>query len=209
MEDVGRPHSTSPRSERCYEVPDEGAGEVSMARTPLSEWISDRTKTGLREIPTNAAWLVKRASHPGRLADSATEGPRDKARQVGASLLDAAPVGDSVEMRMKRARAAAERAAEAEEEALEAAQESRQSSENAKKVTEHERAWLADVKRDVERRTEQRVAEAKRAADEQVKREQAAARQEADEEIEEAKSVATEATEAAKSEAEEAEEHAK
>src|SRR5215204_4932302 len=104
----------------------------------MTEWISERTKTGLRELPTNAAWLAKRASHPGRLADSATEGPRDKARQVGASLLDAAPVGDSVEMRMKRARAAAERAAEADEqvkrEQTAARQEADEEIEEAKSV---------------------------------------------------------------------------
>ena len=42
--------------------------------------------------------------------------------------MDAAPMGDSVETRMKRARAAAERAQQAEDEALEAAEESKESS---------------------------------------------------------------------------------
>ena len=71
--------------------------------------LSERTRTGLREMPSNAAWLLSRALNPaeavGTAAESATAGARDQGRKVSAAVVDAAPVGgDSVEIRMKRAR---------------------------------------------------------------------------------------------------------
>src|ERR671921_2559305 len=68
--------------------------------------LAERTRTGLREMPSNAAWLLSRA--------------RDRRHRISAAVIDAAPVGDSVEIRMRRAREAAERAREAEERAVEA-----------------------------------------------------------------------------------------
>ena len=59
--------------------------------------LSEQTRTGLREMPSNAGWLLSRA--------------RDRRRKVSAAVVDAAPFGgDSVDIRMKRAREAAERA---------------------------------------------------------------------------------------------------
>ena len=85
--------------------------------------LSEQTRTGLREMPSNAAWLLSRA--------------RDRRRKVSAAVVDAAPVGgDSVEIRMKRAREAAERAREAEERAVDAGQESQERSDYARQVSE-------------------------------------------------------------------------
>jgi colicin import membrane protein len=187
-----------------------------MVRPHPARWLSEQARVGLLELPTNAAWLLSRAVQPG----SAAAGTRDKARKLGASLVDAAPVGDSVEARMKRARAAAERAQEAEEEALEAAKWSKESSDRIRQVTESNRAWLAEVKREASRHVEQRVAEARRAADErvaeaqreadqQVEQERAAARREADKELENAQAEAAKKTEAARRDAEAAEQRAK
>ena len=76
--------------------------------------LSEQTRTGLRRLPSNAAWLLSRA--------------RDRGRKVGAAVVDAAPVGgDSVEIRMKRAQDAGERAREAEERAVDAARSPRSS----------------------------------------------------------------------------------
>ena len=61
----------------------------------------ERTRTGLREMPSNAAWLLSRALQP---AEDAAAGARDQGRKVTAAVVDAAPVGDSVEIRARRAR---------------------------------------------------------------------------------------------------------
>src|SRR5215211_2373449 len=192
-----------------------------MARPHPARWLSDQARLGLRELPTNAAWLLSRAvQQPADAAGSAAAGTRDKARKLGASLVDAAPLGDSVETRIKRARAAADRAQEAEEDALEAADWAKGSSDKARQVADSNRARLAEVKREVNRRAEQRVAEARqaadeqvaearRAADEQVEQERAAARSQADEELEKAQAEAREETEAAKRDAEAAQKRAK
>src|SRR5829696_3093072 len=179
------------------------------ARTHPTRWLSDHARVGLRELPTNTAWLLSRAIHPAGAAGTAAAGTRDKARKLGASLVDAAPVGDSIEIRMKRARAAAERAREVEDDALEAARWSKESSDRVREVTERNRARLAEVKREANRRAEQRVAEAQRAADERVaeaqraadeemKEERARARSEAEKQLQQARAEATEETEAAK-----------
>jgi colicin import membrane protein len=184
-----------------------------MAREHPTRWLASQARLGLRELPGNAAWLLSRAVQPA-------PGTRDKARVLGASLVDAAPVGDSVEMRMKRARAAAERAQEAEEEALEAARWSKESADRVREVAEGNRKWLAEVKRETNGRVEERVAEARRAADErvaeagraadeQVEQERAAARGEADEDLEKAQAEAARKTEAAKRDAEAAQQRAK
>src|SRR5687768_6917444 len=97
--------------------------------------LSERARTGLREMPSNAAWLVSRA--------------RDQRRRVGAAVVDAGPIGgDSVEVRMKRAREAAERAREAEERALQATQEAKDRSEHARQVSERGRERLMEVERE-------------------------------------------------------------
>src|SRR5215208_5876869 len=82
----------------------------------------ERTRTGLRELPSNAAWLLSGALKPAdairSAADSVPAVAVDRGRRVGAAVLDAAPVGgDSVEIRMRRAQEATERAREAEERA--------------------------------------------------------------------------------------------
>ena len=50
--------------------------------------LSERTRTGLREMPSNAAWLLSRALKPaeavGTAAESATAAARDRGRKVTA-----------------------------------------------------------------------------------------------------------------------------
>ena len=138
--------------------------------------LSERTRTGLREMPSNAAWLLSRVLKPtdsvGGAAESATAAARDRGRRVRAAVADAAPVGgDSVDVRMRRARDAAERARDAEDRALEAARESKDSSDHARQVSERGRARLQEVDRETSRRVKQRIAEAQKAADESVQRE--------------------------------------
>ena len=189
-----------------------------MGRAHTTRWLSEQAQLGLRELPTNAAWLASRVN-PGEVAGSAAARSRDKARKLKASLVDAAPLGDSVETRLKRAREAAERAQEAEDEALEAAQSSKESSERVRQLAEHNRAWLARVEHDATQRAEQRVAEAQRAAEERVaeaqraaaervEQERAAAQNDAHQELQKAQAEAAEETEAARREAEAAQHRA-
>ena len=69
----------------------------------------------------DTAWLLSRGLKPAEALGDAAAGARDQGRKVTAALVDAAPVGDSVEIRARRAHDAAERAREAEERAVEAA----------------------------------------------------------------------------------------
>ena len=74
--------------------------------------LSERARSGLREMPSNAAWLLSKALKPaeavGDAAESATAGARDRGRKLTATMLDVAPIGgDSVELRLRRARDAA------------------------------------------------------------------------------------------------------
>jgi len=180
-----------------------------MARTHQTRWLSPVARMGLRELRADAARLAFRTIRPDDLAGSAAAGTRDKARELEASVVEPMPLRDSVETRMQRARSAAQRAQEAEEEALEAARSSKVSSERVKELAENNRAWLTDLKREVNDRVKQRVAEARRAADEQVERERAAAQSEADEELEAAQAQTNGELEAAKRDAESAERRAK
>jgi colicin import membrane protein len=171
-----------------------------MPRPRPLHWLSDNAGTGLRELPSNAAWLLSRM-----LPDEATgpaAGTRDTARRIRASVEDASPMGDSVETRMKRARAAAERAQRAEEEALAAAEEAKRSSDHASVVAESNRLQMAELKRELKRRVEQAVTEARRAANERVEQERAAAQADADEALEDRQTEAEEETQAAQHDAE-------
>src|ERR1700761_20984 len=146
-----------------------------------------QTRTGLREMPSNAAWLLsqmlKPAERVGDAAESAATGARDRGRRFSAAVVDAAPVGgDSVEIRMRRAHDAGIRAREAEEQAVAAAQDSKARSDHARDVSERGRARLRTVDRETERRVKQRVAEAQKSADEAVRRERLEAENAAEDE---------------------------
>jgi colicin import membrane protein len=188
----------------------------------------ERTRTGLREMPSNAAWLVSRALKPadaiGSAAESAGAGARDRGRKVKAAVVDAAPIGgDSVEVRMRRAQDAGERAREAEDRAVEAARESKDLAAHVRQMSERGRARLKEVEQETSRQVKQRVAQAQKAAeaDAEGKRKEVqeeiddemgdASQQRAEELVEdateklaEARRLADEAAEAARAAAEEA-----
>ncbi|MDW5594136.1 hypothetical protein VSS74_07310 [Conexibacter stalactiti] len=189
-------------------------GEGGMNTPHPVHWLSEQTRTGLRDLPNNAAWLLSRALQPAETAGNAAKGAaadtRDTARKVKASVVDAAPVGgDSIETRMQRAQAAAERAHEAEERAIEAAREAKERSEHAREVADHGRARVAEVKRATKQSADERIAEARRQADEAVQRESAAARAEADEQVKRVQAEAEQEAQSARQEAEERQEEAK
>jgi colicin import membrane protein len=152
------------------------------------EVVFERTRTGLKEMPSNAAWLLSRALKPaeaiGTAAGSAAAGARDRGLKVGAAVVDAAPVGgDSVELRVRRAEDAAERAQEAEDRALEAARESKARADHVREVGERGRDRVKTVERETARDIRQRVTEAQRTADAYVKHEREAAEADAEEQV--------------------------
>lgn len=174
---------------------------------PVGGWLSEQARTGLREMPSNAGWMLSRILRPVETVSSATGsaagGARDRGRRMRAAVVDATPFGgDSVDVRMERAREAAERAREAEEEALAAAQQATELADHARQVNERGRARVREVERETSRTVRQRVAEAQKAADEAVKRERQEAEAEAEEEVEETQAEVDEEIEEAEREAE-------
>jgi hypothetical protein len=147
--------------------------------------VFERTRIGLREMPSNAVWLVSRIVKPADAIGGAVAGARDKGRKATTVVVDAMPVGNSVEIRARRAHDAAERAREAEAQAVEAAQESKALAERARAVSERGRARIQEVDRETTRMVNQRVAEAQKAAEEFVRREREAAEADAEEQREE------------------------
>jgi colicin import membrane protein len=178
-----------------------------MARARPLQRLAHGAGTGLRELPSNAAWLLSQVLPTEETGPAA--GPRDTARRIKATIEDVAPMGDSVETRIKRARAASERAQSAEEEALAAAEDSKRRSDHARVVAERNRTQVAELKRELKRRVEHAVTDARRAAEERIERERAAAQADADEELESRQAEAEEETQAAKRDAEVAQQRAK
>src|SRR4051812_5387305 len=111
----------------------------------LSEW----TRTSLREMPSNAGWLLSRAVKPAAetvadAAHSVTPGTREGGRSASPARNDA-PDGESLDERMQRAQEAAEHAREVEQEAVEAAEAARDRAERARDVSERGREHLTEV----------------------------------------------------------------
>jgi hypothetical protein len=147
----------------------------------------ERARIGLKEMPSNAVWLMSHALRPVSevpgVGGSAAARVRDQGRKVEAAVVDAVPVGgDSVEIRMRRAQEAADRAREAEDRAREAAQDAKASAERAKQVSEEGRTRLREFERQADRDVARRVAEAQKTAEEFVRRERRAAETDAEEE---------------------------
>src|SRR4029453_5225438 len=115
--------------------------------------VLERTRTGLREMPSNAVWLMSRFVKPAGAIGGAGAGAGE------------------IEIRAERARDAAERAREAEGRAVEAARESKAAAKRARALSEQGRAQVRGVERETDRQVKQRVREAQKAAEELVRRE--------------------------------------
>ena len=173
----------------------------------------ERTRTGLREMPSNAAWLASRALAPkdavGSAAESAASRAREQSWRLSEALGDAMPGGsDSIQVRMKRAQDAADDAREAEQRAVEAAQEARERSDHALHVSGRGRARIKEVERETAREMEQRIREAERDAEEALKRDRFAAEEAARRQRDQVYADVHEENESAQSEAESAQQRA-
>ncbi len=175
--------------------------------------LSKQASTSLRELPSNAAWLLSRIVKPveavGSAAGSASANARDQGRRVRAAVVDAAPLGgDSVEIRMRRAQDAHQRAGEAEDRAVEAARQAKERSDHARQVSERGRARVREVERDTSRQSKRRIAEAQKAAEAAVERDRQAAEADAQDQREEVQADVANEIEQAQRDAEAARERA-
>jgi len=179
------------------------------AAQPL-QWLSDRLKTGLGDLPDNAAWLLERARATSDNSRSRGElvTVRSKWSDSRTTVSVDRPSGESVESRMNRARVAADEAQRIEEQALAASRISKDQSEHARQVAEAGQTRLAETKRQAEQAVKEREAEARRAAEEAVQREVAAARANAAAQVEAVESQVKQETEAVRQEAQQAQAHA-
>jgi len=144
-----------------------------------------RAAQGVREMPSNAAWLVDRVAGStdsvGEATGSVTSRARDQARRLGEAVATATPGGgDSITVRLKRAQDAADRARDAEERAAEAAQDAKDRANHALHVSERARARVDEVDREAARDELRRIRKAEKQAEELVRRERAAAKDDAE-----------------------------
>ena len=137
-----------------------------MASIHPTHWLSEQA-TGLKELPTNAAWLLSKAAHPVKSAGSSDEEKRSEA----------------VDTRMARAREAAEDAQEREGEALRRAEEAQRRSEHARQVSEQAREKIGQAEKEAKQMVAEREGEAKRKAQEMVESARQEAREKGDDQI--------------------------
>jgi colicin import membrane protein len=188
-----------------------------MARRSAAGKIAKAWGAGVKEIPRNTTWLLSKALTPleatkdvaGNVTQSASSSLADMARQAGASVMDVLPVGDSIELRLQRARAAADEAQKAEEQAVRDAEEAKTRSDEACQVAERCRAYVRDVERQQAKEVKEKVDETRREADAQVERARAAAQADADDVVQRAKTEADDRVARAREEAEAAQSKAK
>lgn len=188
--------------------------------------VSSVLARGVTELPRNASWLLSKAlssaggdkgtstgtkkDAAGNASSAPSSGIMDTMRAAGATVKDVLPgSSDSVELRLQRARAAADRAREAENRALQSAEEAKARANEARTTAERDKVLVRDVRRDQAKLVEQRVAEARRAADARVEEERAAAQSEADKVIAQEEAQAQERLENARDEASAAQEQAR
>lgn len=172
---------------------------------------------GVKDLPRNTSWLLSNALRPvgaaqeeARATMNATgHGLVDKVRSATVSVKEAIPGSvDSVELRLQRARAAAERAREAEDHAVQLAADASARADFAKEVAERDSAQLRDFESDRAKAVELRVEEARSIADAQVEEARSAAQSDAEQAIEREKDEARQRLQKARDEAEAAQDKA-
>ena len=172
---------------------------------------------GVKDLPRNSSWLVSRALRPVRATKEEAQatmnatghGIVDTVRRATVSVKDAVPgSGDSVELRIQRARAAAERAHEAEDRAVQMAEDANALARFAKEIAERDTSHLRELRSERAKAVELRVTEARSTADAQVEEARSAAQSEADHAIAREESDAQKRLQKARDDAEAAQKNA-
>jgi len=139
-------------------------------------WLANRARSGISDLPANAAWLLGKVAGGanGVSTGSPFEGVREGGRSVRNAVADTLPFGkDSLELRIERARDALDTARQAEEDAVEQAQRAKADAEKADAVAEQGRRRHAQAKKDSAAGVADRVKDAQRRADAMVAEERA------------------------------------
>jgi colicin import membrane protein len=159
-----------------------------MAKAKLTRRASQLAQTGLKELPSNAAWVLSKALRPAvsgaaaatnvgssvgggtsdalasvaETADTATSGARRSGRAARQAVAKAVPgIGhDSVASLMQQADAAAEQARLKEARALSLAEDAKNSADEAERVARESDQLLSKVRDEAERTVTARVEEA-------------------------------------------------
>ena len=106
-----------------------------MSADHPGRWLVHHAKTAIAELPENAGWLMRRYLTPPPV-ERAVDEARSGARRMSESIADAVPFGgDSLDLRLHRAREALEDAQRAEQQALRRMREANDLAEREKAVT--------------------------------------------------------------------------
>jgi hypothetical protein len=146
-----------------------------VTRNP-AVWLTEKAKTGVADLPRNAAWLASKTLGPP--AEAAADGVADGGRALRRTAQKALPGHDRVDARLDDARAAVERAHLAEREAVKNAEAAHELAEQVRLVEKQHRERLAVAARERDDAVEARVGDARRRADEAVEAERSAAESE-------------------------------
>ena len=174
--------------------------------------LSELAQKGLRDLPTNAAWLFDRAlgssDSVGSAAEHVAARARDTGQRLSAAVVHAAPGGDPVESLMKRAQQSAERAREAEVRAVESSEEAKARAEYAHRLNAQGRTRLKEVEREISRERDQRIKQAEKEAEAALRREREAAEADAEKRRREVFAEVEDETESARRDAEDSQHRA-
>src|SRR6478609_3277471 len=144
----------------------EGRGDVSANGT--GRGVPKALGQGIKDLPRNASWLLSKALRPIEAGTDATKGAGahglvDRSRQARVALREALPGnGDSIELRLARARAAADQARSAEEQALHDAEEAKAAALRAREVADGAKARLREAEKEQAKEVDRQVTEAQR-----------------------------------------------
>lgn len=148
-----------------------------MTKTKPLRWLASSAATGVKDLPSNAAWAVSKAV-PSPV-EQAAGGAKNTALRMTAAVQDL-PASDSLNSRLQHAREATERAQRAEHKALAEATQAKQLADEHKARVEEGHEQIRQTKAASAEDVKRRVAEVRRTADAMVEDERAKAQAEAD-----------------------------
>lgn len=167
-----------------------------------------KTRDGITELPSNTAWLVKRAVTGSGTSQSSSDGDGGKPGAVSRareSMADAVPFGkDSLDVRIDRAQHALEDARRSEQQAFELSRNAKDLADTVKRLADDGRRRRAAVKKESDAEVARQVKEAQKRADQFLAQQRSQAEAEAAKKVEQVEAQVQERNEAAQSQAEQA-----
>lgn len=123
------------------------------------QWVTRTAATGLRDLPSNTAWLASRTlAAPSAVARAATTGITANVRRMAEAAADHLPgARDTVEARLRQAQAAVASARQAESDALATAQHVKELAEGAKQSADEGQARVRQALQDAHQEVDRRM----------------------------------------------------